>query len=166
MAIPSNMAPLKCAYLEGLAIHPSTDLTEGASVTAKTGAPMVISSGLVVEATSGAGVTAVIGLYEQNGQNVASPPNLGRIIPALDHVVFEGNLDATTSNDPAGTHALAQTDVGLQYGLQKSTTLGYWYVNFSDTTNKAVTIVALRDAIGTVAGRVYFKFKRSVTWIN
>lgn len=86
---------------------------------------------------------------------------------ALDNVpVILHNTDDyyTASLSAAGaTHTLAQTDVGLRCSYIKSTISGETtktVVDASDTQADVLEIVGLRDAVGTVDGRVYFR------WVN
>lgn len=136
---------------------PSYNFTESTSVANLVGAPMVFSSGLLVEASSNPdGV--VVGLAEQAGLNISPQPTLNgfRVILAIPGTIFEANLAATTSSDPDVTHTLAATDVGTKFGIAKGTTSSLWYVDFSNTTNLRVVVIGLKDPIGTISGRVYF----------
>lgn len=144
---------------------------EAATQTYKAGAVLIFSSGTLTEA--GANPTGIVGIAENDGQNLAaagfypkeSPGVAGvgaqgpLVALALPSVVFEGNLAGTTAGDPDQTHTLAITDVGLKFGIAKGTTSKLWYVNFSDTTNTRVVVVGLRDPVGTIGGRVYFMFE-------
>ncbi len=157
MAVFTSIQPMKGARVLGGFDFPSESFLEGASVVNKLGAPMVLTSGLLVEASANPdGV--VVGLAEQAGNNDAGSLTTDRCILALPNVVFEGALASTTASDPDQAHTLAQTDVGLKFGIAQGTTSKFWYVNFSNTTNTRVVVIGLKDAIGTISGRVYFMF--------
>ena len=73
-------------------------------------------------------------------------------------IKFIGQLAASSTTTSVDTHTLAQTDLWARYGVTQDATSGLWYVNFSDTTDIYVVITNLIDPIGTVSGRVGFKW--------
>jgi len=175
MAIASIL-PMKAArVLGGFDIPHDASNPEGAGQVYLAGAPLVFSSGNLVEGTTDS-LTGIVGVAENPGQNLAvagfyagtsvvagitvpitGAPNQGpMIIPALPGVVFEGNLAATTAGDPDQTSTLAQTDVGSTFDLAKGATSKLWYLNRTLSGNKRAVVVGLKDAIGTTSGRVYF----------
>lgn len=109
---------------------------EGASVTAKRGWPVVVTSGYVVEAASPA--TAIFGFLAEDAHNdaVAGTHQIS-VIPALPDVLIEANFLAASAAD----NVLAAGDFGGKFRLVKSAG-GMWYVEDTGTTT-AVKIVNL-----------------------
>src|SRR3990170_3616457 len=100
-----------------------------------------------IDASSVAKRTIGMALAPAIGTTSADIP----IALAGPYTVFEGTLSDAT----AGTHTLAQADMWLVYPPTKGTT--HWYLDaaaVSDTGGGLV--IGLKDAIGTVDGRVYF----------
>jgi hypothetical protein len=64
----------------------------------------------------------------------------------------------------ADTGTLALANVGAQFGLTYDVAAGrdIFRVNLADTTNKAVTVTELIDAVGDVNGKVVCKFMNAV----
>lgn len=90
--------------------------------------------------------------YESSAVNIprGAPLNDGRVgleIASPD-TIFRGQVG------PAQTAVI--TNIGVQYGMAKDSD-GHWYVDLTNTTNKAVTIVKLdpQDQSATPRG-VYF----------
>ena len=150
---------------------------EDASQTYKKGTPLVVTTagylGTAVVANPYTTRGAIVGVSVNPASNVAAgavDPTTGDsyhlLFPVEDtSLEFVGQLDASSTTNAAGTHALAQTDLWTQYGITNDAASGYWYVNFSDTTTYAVAITRLLDPIGTIAGRVGFKFIPSMNWL-
>lgn len=135
----------------GLSSTPTLPGPEGASQTFKKGAPLIYTSGYLVEAAVDP-VAGIVGFAEEDAHNAAAGLYEIGVTPALPGVIFEGIL--TDESDAAYT--LAQTALGLQYALQKDTTTLAWAIDSADTTLISVRIVELVDAIGTVNPRVRF----------
>ena len=172
MAVLTTVQAMKGAKVIGGQDFPhDSSYQEAATQTYKTGAVLVFSSGTIAEA--GANPLGIVGIAENDGQNLGSAgfypkesPGVGGIggqgplvLWALPGVVFEANLAGTTAGDPDQTHTLAITDVGTKFGIAKGTTSKLWYINFSDTTNLRVVVTGLKDPVGTVGGRVFFMFE-------
>lgn len=149
---------------DGLHSTPSHVQAGGASQTFSKGAVLVNGSsgnlGTVVEA--GADPTTILGVAEEAGKNLAvgAEGNSTRYVPALAHQTFEASLD-----DGSGTYALVAGDKFKLYGIAKDGA-GIWYIDQTDTTNTAVIITGFKDPVGTLAARVYFKFRASKTAYN
>lgn len=84
-----------------------------------------------------------------------------KFVPALPHLEFEASLEDQANGD----HALVQANVYNDYAIQV-TAGGIYYLDENDTTNVSGMVTRLIDAVGTVQGRVMFKFLDSVTlWV-
>jgi hypothetical protein len=71
------------------------------------------------------------------------------------------DLYTASLSEAGATHTLAQSDVGLRCSYIKSTISGETtktVVDASDTQSDVLVIVGLKDPVGTVDGRVYFKW--------
>jgi len=160
--------PMKAARTLGGLDIPLESLPEGASKTFKAGAVVVYSSGGISEASNDPSTAVIVGVACQDGQNLSSlgvantpPPYTSPntlVALAMPGVIFEANCDDTTQ-----TLALTQAMVGGQFSIEKDGSSGLWFIDQSDAGNKVVTIVALKDAVGTVNGRVYFVFRNAIT---
>ena len=153
---------------EGLYFTPTAPYLEDASQTYKKGTPLVVTTagylGTAVVANPYNG-TGMVGVSVDPGSNVAAgaaDPNTGDayhlMYPLSLSLEFVGQLDASSTTLSAGTHLLAQTDLWATYGITNDATSGLWYVNFSDTSDIRVVVTRLIDPIGTIAGRVAFKW--------
>jgi hypothetical protein len=142
---------MKAAFALGLDRTPLEHGVEASSQSYLVGALLVNSSGKVAIGASDPSLGTILGVasVKATGTTDTDAP----YTPALPHVVFEANFD-----DGSGTLALAQSHVNGLYGLAKDNSTGHFYVDQSDTTNIRVMVRGLRDAIGTVNGRVYFSF--------
>lgn len=81
--------------------------------------------------------------------------DIGKFIPALQNIQFEGSIDDSSAID---TGAIAAGDLGTEYGITEDSA-GIWYVDKNKTgANARVRITKLIDAAGTVNGRVRFIF--------
>lgn len=162
---------------EGSYSTPVLSYLEGASQTYKKGAPLINGAttevGYLIEAAiaNPATYTGLVGVALANAENLAhgaADPTTGDsyhlAYPPNDDLIFIGQLDASATTLAAGTHALAQTDLWAQYGITHDATSGFWYVNFSDTTDVRVVVVELIDPLGTIAGRVAFKWLKTATF--
>lgn len=153
---------------EGLYFTPTFSYLEDVSQTYKKGTPLVVTTagylGTAVVANPFSG-TGLVGISVNPASNVAAgaaDPTTGDsyhlAYPFDLNKEFVGQLDASSTTVAAGTHALAQTDMWARYGITQDATSGLWYINFSDTTNLFVVVTRAIDPIGTIAGRVGFKW--------
>lgn len=153
---------------EGLHSSPVKGYLEDASQTYKKGTPLVVTTAgylgtaVVANPYNGGGL---VGVSVNAGSNVAAgaaDPTTGDkyhlFYPFDDNLQMVGQLDASSTTVAAGTHALAQADLWARYGITQDATSGFWYVNFSDTSDLYVVITSLIDPIGTIAGRVAFRW--------
>lgn len=86
---------------------------------------------------------------------VGAPPNDGKmgVILAGPNVEFYAATRAT--------HALAATDIGSDFGLTKDGGTGYWFVDTDITAagdGSCLVVTELIDPVGTLGGRVAFRF--------
>ena len=74
------------------------------------------------------------------------------------------DLYTASASEAGATHTLAQSDVGLRCSYIKSTVTGETtktVVDLSDTQADVLEVVGLKDPVGTVDGRVYFRWVRA-----
>ena len=131
-----------------------TGLLEASGQSYKAGAVVIASSGKVATAVN-AQVTVILGLADKKAAGVVDSEVV--LLPSIG-LEFE----ATLEDQAVGDLPLAQAHLFAQFGL-RVTSGGLWYINFNDTSNKAATVIALVDPVGTVQGRVRAKFIDSVT---
>lgn len=127
---------------------------EKATQTFIAGAVLVNNGGYAQEGGADPADGTLLGISDGAGQNGAADGDKTSLFSAfLPGTIIEANLCAGAS---ANTKALAQTDVGTAYGIIKRTVTGetHWVIDSSDTTNKRVKIIALRDDVGDINGRV------------
>jgi hypothetical protein len=144
------------AKRQGLHSTPSLNFLEAASQTFKIGSPLTFTTGgsTVELCASTTNPVNIIGFSAEDASGTTNNPI--RIWPLADGVIWEAELGTAALTDVT----LAQTQVGDVYGIARDgTNLGY----FIDTANTAVLqvkvrIVGLKDAVGTVNGRVYCTF--------
>ena len=141
---------------KGLGLHstPSITYLEAASQTFVKGTPLVFTSGGSTVEQDTSDPAPIVGIAEHAASGTTNDPV--RVVPAIPGKVFEGIL----GNGDLTDYTLAQTDVGDVYGLARDATNLGWFVDKQDTAvaNVRVRVVGLRDAAGTVNGRVYFVF--------
>lgn len=158
MALTNKPRPMTVGYRAGIAAGtPMEEYTEGATQSWKDFAPVILSSGKLVESTSPLSSTnKLVGFA--NGPATGVTDKKTSVVSADDDVEFE----ATLSNSTAGTATLAQTDVGLIYPITKDPTFstGFWYLDKNAAATDGLYVTRLKDAIGTVDGRVYGKLTR------
>jgi len=82
----------------------------------------------------------------------------------LTRVTLHNTIDwyTASASEAGATHTLAQTDVGLRCSYIKSTVTGETaktVVDLSDTQADVLHVIGLVDAVGTVDGRVYFRWE-------
>lgn len=153
------MAP---SQRSGLHSTPSDVGPEAATQVWIKGSLLVASSGYVAEA--GADPVDILGVAQEPSHNdaAAGTHDVG-YTPALSHVIFEGNIDTSAA---VGTGAIAATDRYAEYGVFQDPTTFHWYVDKNEAVNVKVIVLGFRDPVGTVQGRVYFKFIDSETIYN
>ena len=150
--------PITAGYYEGYYSEPIEDYIEASTQTYKKGALMVFSSGKVAENGNANPTADSIGFSTHAFQGVDKQVKIAVAAPGT---VFEG----TFSN--AGTPvAVAQTDVGVAHGVNRDGSTGLWYVDKADTNGTFVRIVAIKDPIGTLDARVYFKVLQTNSVFN
>lgn len=161
MAAYPTPTGILAARVEGGMDIPINHGIETASSTWKAGAPLIFASGKLAISTAPIDATDMtVGFSLTNATGTTDHDTI--YVPALANVVFIGWLLATSGGASLDTHVLAQTDVGTTHAIQTDSASGKWYVDYSNTSDKAAYIVGLVDAIGTV-GRVYFKVINAAT---
>lgn len=167
-AVVKTFNSIKVAGKQDISVgsHKLRSYTEGDSQAGFGGAPVIFSSGKVVEAATSAGVYAaaavkIVGIAAQDFNNTTSnTQDKFPVVPVPPGIVFEGVLSGSTGT----THALAQSDVGTDHRLVRSDDKA-WYLAADDDASKNLRtrIVGLKDAIGTAEGKVYFIFQSTGT---
>lgn len=148
------------ARRHGLISTPLFSQLEGASQTYKKGAPLVISSGYIVEASNPVALgEQIVGFAAEPGHNATAGAYSALYYPALANVVFEGVLEDGTNFD----HVLVQTNFGKSYAIAKDTVSGAWYLNEDNITDIAAVVVGFIEDVGTTKARVLFTVPTSVT---
>lgn len=142
----SEISPVR---LVGLANTPSSTYTAGGTI--GKGAPVVFSSGQVVEATDDdAGAAGpIVGFASHSAVSGDSV----RVEPALPGQRFRGSLTdiaASVASD-GGTNALAVADVGTVCELHKDDTTGKWVLGATGGANASAVVVALIDPVGATS---------------
>lgn len=138
---------------------------EGAGQSFKMGAPLINSSGQLIEATASnlAALSGLIGIALADatgtqGADCAYYP----LTPQSYN--FSITVDGAESGGNApGTGSLAASGLYGSYNIYKDTASGYWYLEESDTTHLNVIALDFIDPAATVNGRVRIKFLRAVT---
>lgn len=160
--------PIRPAFADTSGTPQTEHFLLGSNQTQLIGAPMKLSSGLAVEATSAAdAATGLIGFAGARnnsafGFDAADSPTTvtGRantipVATGTRGTTFYGQISTGTS----AIVAPAQADIGVAYGLVKQSD-GYWTVNRSDTTNVCVVVTGIDDTLyGT--GVVFFKIRNA-----
>jgi hypothetical protein len=114
------------------------------------GAPVVFSSGKVVEATDAAGGAAgpFVGIALNSTTAANQDVMVALALPGRRFVASLGSNSSSGQSDD-GSHALALTDIGALYELHKDATTGKWLVGADSTgANAAARITALVDKVG------------------
>jgi hypothetical protein len=161
--VVKEAASFRVAQGVGSHSHASFTFREAASQTFKKGAPLVFSgavnTGGNTVAEGGTDPTLIVGIAEEAGENnaVAGAKKV-RCTPLLGDYVFEGILGNGDTTD----YTLAVTDIGDVYGITKAADSG-WFVDKQKAAifgagSVRVRVIGLKDAAGTVNGRVYFVF--------
>lgn len=159
----ANLAPkypFQFARVDGGLDMPINHGIESSTQSYLAGAPLIPSSGSLVESTSqvySAHLTVGIALAAATG---TTGHDVSYVVANMN-CVFIGYLQGQSSTHATDGYTLLQTAVGLSYAVAKDAG-GNWYLNQGDTTNIGAVVVGLADPIGTV-GRVYFKFLLAAT---
>ena len=126
---------------------------EGAGQTFKPGHVVILSAGKIVKAASAA-VAAIVGVAAEAASGVTDR-KIG---------VYVADENAELQGRVQDTGVLALANVGAQFGIVLDAAAGrdIFRVNLADTTNKAVTVTELIDAVGDVNGKVVFKWMNAV----
>lgn len=126
---------------------------EGTSQTWKVGAPLVLSSGKLIEATTSTSAkSGIIGFAYAAATGVASS-DVPYCPPASHMITFQGTVDGTLSSSNApGTGTLTQANMFTGGTLQKDAASGLWFLCNSATGDFIFTDAI--DPVGTVNGRV------------
>jgi hypothetical protein len=156
MALTNKMLRPTVGHRRGIAAGtPMESAPEAAAQTFKEFAPVILTSGTIVESTSPISSTnKLIGF--------ATGPASGVTARACTYVEATADVEFefTLSNATAGTATLAQTDVGLIYPITKDTATGNWYLDKNATSTDGGLITRLKDPVGTVDGRVFVAITR------
>ena len=115
---------------------------EAASQTYGAGSPVIFNAGFIEEAANPA--TAVLGFAIEAGHNRPAGQALAKFLPAIDGLIFYGNLLGGIAAD----RLLVATDLGASYRLAKSASLlgpgkPGWYIEATGTTT-ACKVVSFR----------------------
>ena len=141
---------------------------EDASETWGKGSVLIEGTATLAQASADP-VSGIVGISADRSTGTTNA--LAAYYPALEGVVFEGNLSTGGANPPTA-YALTQGDFLTRYALQIDTSqtdaqgytiTGVWYIDQADTTNVSVTIIGFRDAIGVNDARVYFVINADTT---
>jgi hypothetical protein len=139
--------------------HAAQTYPEAATQEFNKGAPLYFSGGKVAEITDPVGDTEqIVGIAGHDASGTTSDDVL--VFPVLPGMVFE----AVFGNVADDLYALAAADVGKLCALRRDDTNDSWFLGANDAhaTNPVAgagcRIVALKDAVGTVNGKVYFVF--------
>lgn len=135
---------------------------EGSTQSFTVGAPLIRSSGYLVEAS--ADPTAdIVGVAAGNSTGTQGSECL--YWPATSDMVFEATLEDQTNEN----HALVITNLYTDYALQVDSS-NNWYVDENDTTNTCVTVVGVKNdrdiTDATVRARVLVVFLVDTTIYN
>lgn len=118
------------------------ELEEGASQTFVEDAPVVCTSGLIVEAANP--VTAVFGFALRAGRNGTAAQYLAEFLPATPDLEIFGNLLDDT-DAVANDHTFARADVGNDFNMEKDAILAdgstAWFFSDDTSSGEAIRIV-------------------------
>lgn len=122
---------------------------EGASETWVQGAPLIKDGSGNLNEAGTEPVDEILGIADAPAKGVTGEDRI--YIPASENTIFAGSIGTSIT---AG--AIAAADLYEEYPLQLLGT--DWFIDKTDQTNPCVYIVELIDPVGTVNGRVAFKF--------
>lgn len=135
---------------------------EGSSQDFTVGAPLIRSSGYLVEASADP-VADIVGVAAGNSTGTQGAECL--YWPATPDFVYEATLEDQSNEN----HALVITNMFTDYALQVDSS-NNWYVDENDTTNTCVCIVGVKNNTditnATVRSRVLFVFLEDTTVYN
>lgn len=144
--------PVKCMGTGGI---PTMEVTKASATTWVTGAVIIGTSGLAVEATDGPTTGTIIGV----AVDAAVDGETTKLVyPALPNMIFQGRICA---GDAGGDYTSLVTNRYVRYGISLDSSTA-WYINSSDTSDLAVVVLKFIDAIGTNDALVEFAFIDSV----
>lgn len=161
MATVKAQNSLKVAGKQNISVgsHALQTKREAANQEFNAGAPLFYSGGRAAEITDPVGDTEqILGLAMHDASGTTDTNVV--VAPTLPGIVFEGVL----GNVADDLYALLAADEGKLCCLRRDDTNDTWYLGANDShaTNPAAgagcRIVGLKDAVGTVNGRVYFVF--------
>lgn len=164
MATVKSFESIKVAGKQDLSVgsHKLRTYKEAATQEFNGGAPLFFSGGRVAEITDPVGDTEqIVGIAMHDASGTTDDDVV--VQPAVPGIVFE----AVFGNVADDLYELAAADVGKLCALRRDDTNDAWYLGANDAhaTNPVAgagcRILALKDAVGTVNGRVYFIFKTS-----
>jgi len=145
------------------ASHALQTYKEAATQEFNAGAPLAFTTGgLVAEITDPvADAEKIVGIATADASGTTSDDVVA--VPALPGIVFE----AVLGNVADDLYALLQEDVGKTCALRRDDTNDSWYLGANDSENDDAAppagggcrVVALKDDVGTVNGKVYFVFR-------
>ena len=138
---------------------------EGTSQTWKVGAPLVVSSGKLIEATTSTSAkSGIIGIALAPASGVANTDVM--YVPlSPDSLTFQGTIDGTLSSSNApGTGTLTQANMYTGGTLQKDAASGLWFLN-NTATGDFIFVAAIGpdSPVGTVNGRVRVVFLHAIS---
>lgn len=134
---------------------------EGTSQTWKVGAPLVVSSGKLIEATTSTSAkSGVVGIALAAASGVANT-DVPYVPLSPDVQTFQGTVDGTLSSSNApGTGTLTQANMYTGGTLQKDAASGKWFLN--NTATGDFIFEAAIDPVGTVNGRCRVRFLHAI----
>lgn len=144
-------------WQEGLVQHG----IEGSGQAWKVGAPLVVSSGKLIEATTSTSAkSGIVGIALAPASGVANTDVMYFPL-SPDGITFQGTVDGTLSGGNApGTGTLTQANMYTGGTLQKDTASGYWFLNNTATGDFIFT--AAIDPVATVNGRCRVQFLHAI----
>lgn len=144
--------PMNASQREGLYSTPSRSGPEAATQTFLRGAVLVAASGNLSE--GGANPSPIVGVAEEDGDNLGIALGNVRYNPAYQGIVFEGTL-----NDGNADYVSLVADLFVEFGITKDGTTNNWFVDKSKTgANGRVRVIEFVDPVGTADARVRFIF--------
>lgn len=133
---------------------------EGATQSYKIGAPLVNSSGSLIEASTNP--TAVIGVAYAAASGITANDTL--YMPAIgDTAYFLISIDKASAQGGANAK-LAATNIYATYGITKDSTTGYWYLDVDKSgANQVVRVFGFPTSTpaATVNGQCYVMWLRT-----
>ena len=142
---------------------------EDASETYGKGAILIEGTGTLAEGAADL-TSGIVGLSLQKASGTTNA--LVPYVPALEGLIFEGNLSTGGANPPTAYTLAINTDFLTRYALQidtsqttdQGTTItGVWYIDQADPTNVSITIMGFKDDVGTSDARVFFVINADTT---